>query len=316
MDKRIESRPSISLSKGFLFKINEIFNPINLLNIFSTSKEQFIDLQKYDRILEKGNLFLDLDFDQLIQSYPYLTSLFKTSGSLNLQHISQLEMSRFKVNGFVFDDVEGRSNIKGIPIKYSINMPVNTLGTLIEQKSYKVHPDKEINEFSSWEFLKNLNVPIHSVIFIDRYAFQYENIINRNFLKIFKSLLFLCNGDDFYFTIITSAGSSMPVDKLQEIIEDYFYEIDSDRNLHLSIYYLPEHDNLTHDRKILTNYFILTSGHSFNYFNKENKVVLDTRITITPVLYRNDLLVELKSVRQQLMKFKPLIYGRNPLLEI
>jgi hypothetical protein len=45
--------------------------------------------------------------------------------------------------------------------------------------------------------------------------------------------------------------------------------------------------NLPHDREILTNYYRISSGNSFNYYSFQGEIVVNTKLDFNPILSTN-----------------------------
>lgn len=312
MDKRIKGRVDVSCEYGFLDEFVKIIPSYNLydenddLKYFMIVKELF---------LKNSNLHVDFDPQEKIESNQFIRLLIK-SGAVNFINMPRKEKldTYSSLISFV-KEYPLKSPYAGVPLTVDITNWIKHIKPLSEEMFFKVHPSRSINDFLGWSFIGYLKIPVNAAIIIDRYAFKYENSIKRNITEILKHLIPDDLESDFDLCLITDEEESLDFKKLKSLVTKEFKNLHKKCSLNLSIFTLRSHHISTHDRKIITNYYIIKSGNSFDYYNNDN-ITVDTSLTLTPLLYRNDLFKELELIRFICNNYKPKIASQNRILGI
>lgn len=155
---------------------------------------------------------------------------------------------------------------------------------------------KDKYTINSWNDLNGLVIPCNSVLICDNYLFSYEASFEDNFSKLINEFLPPNKKIEFHLVIITSVFYGYDkIRKTNTIGLDKIYKrilsiLDSKgyNNIITTLVEATIHD--THDRHIYTNYQVLKSGHSFNYFKQDSKVALkqSTTLDIISLIAKND----------------------------
>lgn len=147
---------------------------------------------------------------------------------------------------------------------------------------------------TSWKDLNELVIPCNSLIVCDNYLFRYYRAQFDNFIKLISSFLPANKKIEFQLIIITSLLYKNIDTGVEEKVDVVY---DSIRNLldrkgygksKITLVKATVED--THDRHIFSNYQIIKSGHSFNYFDSEENVNLrqPTTVDIFPLIAETD----------------------------
>ena len=153
----------------------------------------------------------------------------------------------------------------------------------------------EIDHTWSELFADKENVPANSLIIIDRYIFGYEGNYRsgyrdgvNNIKKILSSALPINVNCDFHVLVIFDATSSTDryfnLDTVAKELEDYRvnvlkrpYPVDielfsvSSKNL--------QYDE-THNRRILSNYFVVTADHLLKAFRRDGSAITTQKLNL------------------------------------
>jgi len=138
---------------------------------------------------------------------------------------------------------------------------------------FTISPDKELNNFSDWSFLRNNNLPITDIIIADNYLVKDLEAMKHNILGILNNLIKpnLCSMElNVMITVEKDILSAAALSDRLNIINDEISKKKLSHKYNIGIYEVKK--DLLHDRDIITNYLWLRSGHSFDYFNKKNTI--------------------------------------------
>lgn len=158
---------------------------------------------------------------------------------------------------------------------------------------------KENGLFQSWNKIGDYVFAITDIVIIDAYIFSDSSLLESNLYKIIESL-----GNNvpnkINLTIVSYSDDRNPIDITAKYNELKVFFEQNGLAINLSIV-LTKQSNKQHDRAILTNYFMISSGDSFNYFNSKGDVITkgtDIRFdTYCNPLSMNIADVKLKSVQ-------------------
>ena len=180
-------------------------------------------------------------------------------------------------------------------------------------KSYAISKSTVPNQLEKWsDLFLDYRYPSNAFVIVDNYIFNYKPNINNNLLKIIKEIL------------QSSKNVKTEIDLI--IVSEHFYkengenEVSIDKLHNEIIRYLRNFSILNvnlclvkakyHDRLILSNYFVMDSGNSFNYFGSDGSTVLNqnTHLSLTPLTsdyskinaYKN----ELSDIIEQSQEYK------------
>ena len=146
--------------------------------------------------------------------------------------------------------------------------------------SHKIHPKNELNEFGGWNELAANIPPRNSLVIADNHFIKNEKTFEKNIFQILEN--FLPNKlfqQDFHFTIITQKELLNPEIKYKKI-SDFLNSLNKPYIIKFGLY-LAEKIK-PHDRDLISNYFRINVGHSFELFNEYGRTNKDTSITYYP----------------------------------
>jgi hypothetical protein len=192
---------------------------------------------------------------------------------------------------------------------YYLN-PVNLNGLLpiLDQldKRYIIHKEGDIK---NWHELSQLAHNCHSILIFDSYLFATNKKTGRSgyleTISEFVNKINSCNSaKKIHVLIAISRNEAIKnLDKIKDEIENSLNHSCSGKIIKVSVVKLTQKMATHHDRHIYTNFCIITSGDSFNYFEKENNNTIDTTISVTSILnlYEfNKLLNKLKRLEKSI----------------
>ena len=147
-----------------------------------------------------------------------------------------------------------------------------------EDLELPVTNNENINpRFNSWEILEKFNFPLNTILISDPYILLDKELIRSNISQIIKKLLANVPSDISIEIIITTTDGPKELSNsaweerwiaLQEDLKNY---LNHRANLKFALYRYPK--NIPdHARFILTNYWFIKSGNSFNYFDQRGKL--------------------------------------------
>lgn len=150
-----------------------------------------------------------------------------------------------------------------------------------EDYKMKVTKDQDFNSeirFDSWNKLNNFNHPVHSIIIDDHYILTNNSNqqLKDNLYPLIKKLTKnCCKNRVLHLTIITEKLYA-PIDKVYEDLR-FIFDKDLGLNYHFNIIlhnksmYPSNFEDLKW-RRIYTNYFIIKSDKSFNFFKQNGSI--------------------------------------------
>jgi hypothetical protein len=155
-----------------------------------------------------------------------------------------------------------------------------------KSKAYSISKINTENQLQKWsDLFINYQYPSNAFLIADNYIFSYKPNIPNNLLKLLKELLKLSKNVKGEIDLIIIADEFYKdQNKIEVDIEDLHKQVErylrdwSFINVNLCIVKAKYHDRL-----IMSNYFIVNSGNSFNYFNYGATILpQNTRLSITP----------------------------------
>ena len=154
----------------------------------------------------------------------------------------------------------------------------NSIRNISARKSFSIHRDNRFCTFPGWNFIDNLKLrlPTNAAIISDRYFLQRENNYQNNIYSILNNILPLeLTNCSFHLSIITRFDNIYKFDQAYNSINNYLirsfnYKID------FTLYNAGR--DCPHDRDIVTNYYRLNSGNSFDYYNRNGNIICNTQL--------------------------------------
>lgn len=153
-----------------------------------------------------------------------------------------------------------------------------------KSKAYSISKTITQNQLEKWgDLFAHYRYPSNAFVIADNYIFSFKPNIRNNLFRILSELL---NGtkrinsvdliiitDEFY----KENEIHVNLDKIYNQVERYLRDWGF-LNVNLCIIKAKYHDRL-----ILSNYFALNSGNSFNYFKYDDSIqIQNTRLSLTP----------------------------------
>lgn len=138
-------------------------------------------------------------------------------------------------------------------------------------------------EVNSWEDINNYSSPCSDIIIYDKYLFSDKNIYDANIYSIIRNLCKKADKAIINIVIFTLSSAFRETPGAKSNYKDIFYRINNIINDCVGI--KPRITIVTgcsdtlgeHDRTILTNYKMFSSGDTFNYFNSSGAKITKGR---------------------------------------
>lgn len=274
----------------------------------------------YNFINKKAVLHLDFGhelFSERAQSNVYYRHLLKVSqtGGSKLDFIPSAFVEGFdkniclNTNAHTFFMLNGsEEEIMEIRNRYGLyaaNLSVIKANEFCfgDNWTINISSDVNVNEFSGWNFLKSLKAPSSFMILSDNYILDNSKGFDLNIYTMLKNILpdYLKNKTLNIALVIKEydiAKASSIFNKISMFLDSM--SLPYEYNLALLLTRI----NDPHDRNLLTNYYWIHSGHSFDYY--DDKGVINKKTT----LHFQSLINSSRNVQQLLESFK-LLYNRS-----
>lgn len=284
----------------------------------------------YDLLLSKAEIGVD-STEKLTAniSNPYVKHLIKTttSGGSKLipissyfQNILENKDEIFKCNPtslhFLKTHLFANTYSFGVYLADLQNYISKIKSISLAPITIKVHPSNDLNEFEGWSTVTSELPPRNSLIITDNFFLNNENKYKQNVFQLLTSFLpdELYN-QDFHLTIITNRELQNPEKKFKSI-RQYLNLLNKPYNIRFGLY-LAEKIK-PHDRDLISNYFRINVGHSFELLNENGRPNKDTSITYFPINSGNSPATHfkfLKTFASYIKDLKPIGDDQNRLLE-
>lgn len=147
---------------------------------------------------------------------------------------------------------------------------------------YKEYNIQDENNFPGWDKLKEHTLPCTDIFIMDRYILKDTELIQPNLYSLISVLTAKCQCaiNIVILTLYPKHWKDNKVDKdsvqnFQDSNNKIYKNLLASlpKNSSISIFYDDKFYPEFHDRKILTNYLLLESGDSFNYYDKTGKII-------------------------------------------
>jgi hypothetical protein len=143
-----------------------------------------------------------------------------------------------------------------------------------------VHPLKEFNNFSGWSELESLLPARNAVIIADNYFLDKEHQYDKNVYALINSILPDSITEDFHISIITKNDLINPQNKFKSV-SDYLKSLKKPYEIRLGLFLTAL--NKPHDRDLVSNYFRINVGNSFDLFNEKGLLNKNTTVSFFPL---------------------------------
>lgn len=180
---------------------------------------------------------------------------------------------------------------------------INNGDILTQWKNLRINKTRTVSPkfddkftLNGWDSLKDLVTPCNSILICDNYLFSYKSSFNDNFSRLIEGFLPTNKKSEFQLVIITSVfydydrNNNCNKTEIGDIYKKIRSVLESKGYNKAIVTLVEAMVNETHDRHIYTNYQVLKSGHSFNYFGRESNVLLrqPTTLDIISLIAKND----------------------------
>jgi hypothetical protein len=143
-------------------------------------------------------------------------------------------------------------------------------------KSLDVRASAEKLVFDSWLLLSKYLQKSNSVVLFDRYVLSDNSLIQSNIFKIIEEFEKI-NTNSYSFVIVTQ-GDQRNILNNKRVYEEVRNYIDGKNcKCRFGCVFITRPSE--HDRTIITNYFRIGSGDSFNYFKSNGDIITKTSIS-------------------------------------
>lgn len=317
---RLETYCQVSFVEAFF---DSIPDKVLIKLLFNQGDEGIISYYNLFNILfRKSFLCLDdLDFiaQKAKEGHPYfkrLLDISQTEGGSKLIDLSN------SFNNF-FEDEQTLKDLapsalcyfsqetNGYPFGFfikGINSWKGDTNKISQTFTYKVHPEEAINTFLGWDFLAEMMLPINAAIIADPYILKNSSAFETNLFDIIENLLpERLAKNDFHLTIIAERNNENRDKQFRKKfneINSFIQDLNHDYKILLSLYIVGS--SPFHDRNIITNYFRLHSGQSFNYYNDRRRINKESTLSFFGLNAE-------QNVHQELLEGFKLILKKEPL---
>jgi len=147
------------------------------------------------------------------------------------------------------------------------------INSVFEEYAITIHPGNK--QLEDWKFLHKYQHPINSIVVVDRYMLKTVATARENILPLLHQLLKNNENVLIKLTIITNYRDNYknihyPIKECELMIKDNLKN--KGFNVQVELYNL---DNQEHARGLLTNYWYMNPGSSFDIFRNGKIVVND-----------------------------------------
>ena len=174
---------------------------------------------------------------------------------------------------------------RGLPISTDLHL-ANIAYLHLSRNCQVVPHDEKRNEFKGWkEFIAGI-LPIQNLVVADQYLYDGKSIKpNYNVRKILDAFLATKNATaQVGIAFLVNADLRDRLQRLHNNLQKYLSE--SYPTLSCTLLVQVVRGQEFHDRFMLTDYALVTSGHSFTYFNDKGMIKQSTTIQLTGVVDR------------------------------
>lgn len=169
----------------------------------------------------------------------------------------------------------------GISISDTLNYLQKTEQLSLGPLTLKVDINDELNEFRSWKDVLKKLPPRNSIVIADNYFLNNSNQYEKNIFDLLTNILpDKLNNQDFHLSIITQKELIKSEEKYN-LIKAHLNSLNKPYNIKFGLFLNDTYK--IHDRNLISNYFRINVGHSFEIFNNRGKPKKNTVITYFPI---------------------------------
>ena len=281
LDEIFSNVPNNTFSELLLASNNEIANWNHLFElIYHKSELSLFDCKKEDLVLKaKANPF----YQKLINQSLTGATRLNFNSNLNPELIDWKQVPFGSLHYYRGSILSKPQNL----LICNLDSWKDEIGSVSSAKSFQVSSVVGNNTFPGWQFLEKINLPCDAAIIFDRYVLKKPSDLDNNLFAILSNLIPKNGLNEFHLTIMAKKSECSDFLKTKNKIETF---LNKNYNSKVKVGFVLADKDLPHDREILTNYYRISSGNSFNYYSPQNNIVVNTKLDFIPVLstdYKN-----------------------------
>ncbi|WBX78101.1 hypothetical protein PG911_07550 [Tenacibaculum ovolyticum] len=151
----------------------------------------------------------------------------------------------------------------------------------ISQNDYLFERKLRINgaEFKSWSDLEHYSLPLTDIIIVDPYITSDPSLLASNLEVLLKTIAIKANSK-VNIVIYTNIDKSLPYNQISPVVRKAIKQVTSIGPKFTLVTYKDQKGQKSraeHDRTVITNYYRIYSGDTFNYFDSTGKVITKGR---------------------------------------
>lgn len=147
---------------------------------------------------------------------------------------------------------------------------------------FQVRRNIKLNNLKSWSGLNKISHPMNSLLISDNYILNSENDISNNLIPLLNALLpAYLDKINFQILIVSKDLEDKLLDKRYTFLSQQISQ-KIKRPFKIELTLITASIGKNHDRHIFTNYFMLESGNSINYFDEKGNVKVNTYLHAFP----------------------------------
>lgn len=232
------------------------------------------------------------------------------------------------LSAYLIDDFDvSKLKNKGCVLLGDVGEELVILTKLFCGRDYEYHHLYDLRKnFLSWEQLTNDNqlLPCTDIIISDRYLFSnQQEVVEYNLSKMLKALAYNVKNriDVVVYTLYGKDDRQGYKQGLigfgeknaSKIIKDTLYTVTGIKP-NVTFVCSNDNDKILHDRFVITNYRLLRSGDSFNYFDTNGKRITNGGSLDVDSLANHETYVFVESLLEKLQSTYNTIKGLNDLM--
>lgn len=266
------SKIHVYISIGDLENIFDNIPRISFDEVLFEENSVEFDYYRWFKKLMFGNSILhfdnEIEFDSSKSKYVhYLKKVAGTKEKLDFimfQYVDDQEfIDEFPSNIIQVRDVSKLDHSKGYCLYEKSPINASVVRSLHNSVHWNIEYNK--NEFEGWHKLREIKLPVNSLIIADGYCLRDEEVMINNTLKVVENCIpqEFDGSIPFHITFVIHT-EGVPHTKHLEFLKRGIGKLG---NVNIQIFHVSK--KKLHDRFIMSNYWICTSGHSIDYFNKK-----------------------------------------------
>lgn len=269
--------------------LDELFEaaarPSSPLDRVLNADRQQEDLERLTEfVFDRCRLLID-DMEEFLrraQGLPYYKRMLKASQS-GASRVEAASGDTVTATPIALPTVELLSNASDHSASSNCRLPLSTskhlhnIRHLTNARSCQVDTNVERNEFGGWRAFAEDIHPVSTIVVADQYLYHKSVKVNHNVKHILQALL----PDAAKVTIVVLVNDDLRDrrDKILKNLQSYLSKHHAMVMGEIHVQTVRSQD--FHDRFILLDYALITSGHSLDYYNEKGKLKKVTTLTLT-----------------------------------